>query len=319
MTTHERRAAGRYAATPESWTWPASMYDVLGIDPDVPPGPGPLLALAAGEDRDHLERALSGAEPMTESFAVRGSREPADDDGASGRLTVTGRWQTGAGGHPTLTGFVIDTTEEESALRERAVSAELGRAVVSHAAVDHAKGMLMVLYGLDDHDAFELLRWRSQQVNVPLATLARHVAGELARDEGLSPAARSAVAGSLAGALDGDVPVEHDAVALQGAEAPQGASVETLDGPPLTVTVVGAVDVPAAHRLARKVAEAWPRARAEGELTLDLRAATYLSEAGEGVVRAASRRAQRDDVSFQVATSDRTSTDGTTRGHATKR
>lgn len=305
MTTHERRAAGGYTATPESWTWSPSMYDVLGIDADVPPGPEPLLALAAGADREHLERALSGAEPMTETFAVRGSVEPGDDDQGRGpgRLTVTGRWHTDEAG-PTLTGFVIDTTEEEAALRRRAVSAELGRAVASHAAVDHAKGMLMVLYGLDDDDAFELLRWRSQQVNVPLATLARHLAGELARDAGLSPAARAEAAASLTAALDGTPPPDRS----PGGEP--GAVVETLDDP-LTVAVSGDVDVPAARRLAHEVAGAWDRARASGELTLDLREATHLSEAGEGVVRAASRRARRDDVALEVAAEPASSAEGT--------
>jgi len=52
--------------------------------------------------------------------------------------------------------------------------------------IDQAKGMLMVIYGVDAEGAFGLLRWQSQQHNVRLRLLAEQLTKdlvELARDK----------------------------------------------------------------------------------------------------------------------------------------
>jgi len=287
-----RPVAGRYLATGDRWSWSESMYDLVGVARDVTPGPGPLLALVGGEERELLGPALT--DPTTEPFVVRcrGTRA----DGRERRLTLTGRWSAGPDG-PCVSGSLVDTTDEEAALRQRAAALELERAVASHAAVDHAKGMLTVLYGLDGNDAFELLRWRSQQVNVPLATLARQLVGALTDAGGLRSDRRAATAHALAAALDEPVGTE---VTRSGRAS--GATVERLDDDPPRVLIVGTVDVPSARHLAHEVADAWDLARASRRLTIDLREAAPLGAAGTGVVLAAARRARRDEVALEVET-----------------
>ena len=46
--------------------------------------------------------------------------------------------------------------------------------------IEQAKGMLMFIYGLDEHAAFDLLRWQSQQHNVKLRLLAEQVVKDIA-------------------------------------------------------------------------------------------------------------------------------------------
>jgi len=46
--------------------------------------------------------------------------------------------------------------------------------------IEQAKGMLMFIYGLDEHAAFDLLRWQSQQHNVKLRALAEQVVKDIA-------------------------------------------------------------------------------------------------------------------------------------------
>jgi hypothetical protein len=46
------------------------------------------------------------------------------------------------------------------------------------AVIDQAKGMLILVYGVDEDGAFEMLRWRSQSTNTKLRTLA----GQLVAD-----------------------------------------------------------------------------------------------------------------------------------------
>jgi hypothetical protein len=45
--------------------------------------------------------------------------------------------------------------------------------------IEQAKGMLMFIYGLDEHGAFDLLRWQSQQHNVKLRLLAEQVVKDI--------------------------------------------------------------------------------------------------------------------------------------------
>ena len=54
--------------------------------------------------------------------------------------------------------------------------------------IEQAKGMLMVVYGIDADAAFALLRWQSQQYNVKL----RLVAGQIAVDFTAASRRRSA-------------------------------------------------------------------------------------------------------------------------------
>lgn len=53
-----------------------------------------------------------------------------------------------------------------------------GLGVARRAAIDRAKGMLMLVYNLDDAEAFNLLRWRSQNTNAKLRDLAHQIAAD---------------------------------------------------------------------------------------------------------------------------------------------
>ena len=48
----------------------------------------------------------------------------------------------------------------------------------SRADIERTKGMLMLIYGMDDSAAFELLKWRSQETNTKLRLLAQQIAAD---------------------------------------------------------------------------------------------------------------------------------------------
>jgi hypothetical protein len=59
----------------------------------------------------------------------------------------------------------------------------------SRALIEQAKGMLMLLYGIDGDKAFDLLRWQSQEHNIKLRLIAEQVMKdmiELSRSKSLS-------------------------------------------------------------------------------------------------------------------------------------
>lgn len=47
--------------------------------------------------------------------------------------------------------------------------------------IDQAKGMLMIIYGVDADDAFTLLRWQSQHHNVKLRAVAEQVVTDFSK------------------------------------------------------------------------------------------------------------------------------------------
>ena len=74
-------------------------------------------------------------------------------------------------------GYYVDITPLERE-RQDEVTAAVTVITEERAAIEHAKGMLMLIYGMDEPAAFELLKWRSQETNVKLRLLARQVAAD---------------------------------------------------------------------------------------------------------------------------------------------
>jgi len=59
--------------------------------------------------------------------------------------------------------------------------AAVAEVVENRAVIEQAKGMLMLVYGIDADGAFELLRLRSQHSNVKLRLLAEQIVADLTR------------------------------------------------------------------------------------------------------------------------------------------
>jgi hypothetical protein len=58
--------------------------------------------------------------------------------------------------------------------------------------IEQAKGMLMILYGIDADAAFAVLRWRSQELNVKLHAVAAQLVADLPHEIQLASDSRKA-------------------------------------------------------------------------------------------------------------------------------
>ena len=58
------------------------------------------------------------------------------------------------------------------------ITAKVAEITEHRAVIEQAKGMLMLIYGLDADPAFDLLKWRSQKSNVKLRQLAQKLIDE---------------------------------------------------------------------------------------------------------------------------------------------
>lgn len=75
-------------------------------------------------------------------------------------------------------GFYVDVSPSIAQARQQAVTEVVAEIAEARGAIEQAKGMLMLIYRLDEDAAFELLKWRSQETNTKLRLLAE----QLARD-----------------------------------------------------------------------------------------------------------------------------------------
>ena len=76
-------------------------------------------------------------------------------------------------------GFYVDITDDEYADIQQSLGEELNAIIPKRAAIEQAKGMLMALYAVNEDAAFSILRWRSQQLNVKLSTIALRPVADL--------------------------------------------------------------------------------------------------------------------------------------------
>jgi AmiR/NasT family two-component response regulator len=61
---------------------------------------------------------------------------------------------------------------------QETLTVEVAKIVENRAAIEQAKGMLMVVYGVNATTAFNVLKWRSQENNAKLRPLAQQIVTE---------------------------------------------------------------------------------------------------------------------------------------------
>ena len=74
-------------------------------------------------------------------------------------------------------GYYVDVTPSEREHQDQ-VTAAVAVIAESRADIERTKGMLMLIYGMDEPAAFELLKWRSQETNTKLRLLAAQIAAD---------------------------------------------------------------------------------------------------------------------------------------------
>jgi hypothetical protein len=73
-------------------------------------------------------------------------------------------------------GFYVDVSPPPERAQEDLVTARLAEISENRASIEQTKGMLMLIYRINDNAAFNLLKWLSQEANVKLRLLAEQIA-----------------------------------------------------------------------------------------------------------------------------------------------
>ena len=188
----ERVGWFRYLFGNEHWEWSAEVQRMHGYQPGTVTPTTELVLSHTHPDEYRqipgtLELIRQTGQALTSRHRIR------DVQGRVHHVMVVGNQvyddtRTVIG----IQGFYIDITRTELDRRYR-LSAAVSRIGENRAAIEQAKGMLMLVYGVDASTACELLRWRSEQTNVALSQLAEQIARDFhgARNGDTTPPAQS--------------------------------------------------------------------------------------------------------------------------------
>jgi PAS domain S-box-containing protein len=158
----------------ERWEWSPEVERMHGYEPGtVQPTTALVLSHKHPEDYERVAATLDEIRRTRQPFSAR--HRIIDVHGSTREVVVVaGHLRDDAGVSIGTEGFYVDVTR--STVEEQVTITEAVAEITKHrSTIEQAKGVLMVVYGIDADAAFELLKWRSQESNLKLRVLAEHL------------------------------------------------------------------------------------------------------------------------------------------------
>jgi PAS domain S-box-containing protein len=160
----------------EKWTWSDAVARMHGYEPgEVEPTTELMLRHRHPDDVANVEASLKNTKAP-----FGGRHRIITTSGETRNVVVVGELVTDVDGDVVATrGFYVDVTATVKEDVQKTVTDELQNIVAHRAIIDQAKGMLMAIYDITDDAAFEVLRWRSQEMNVKLFDIATELVARI--------------------------------------------------------------------------------------------------------------------------------------------
>jgi hypothetical protein len=167
----------------ERWEWSDEVARMHGYEPgSVVPTTQLLLSHKHPDDREHVRDLLNYALQSGGSFSSR-HRFVDTAGGVHDAIVVADRILDESGAVLGTAGYYIDLTdtfdEARFETRQEVLDEALPDLFESRAAIEQAKGVLMVVYRVSADQAFRVLQWRSQETNTKLRALAKQLVNEV--------------------------------------------------------------------------------------------------------------------------------------------
>ena len=173
-----------------AWTWSDTVARMHGYEPgEIEPTTELVLSHKHPDDLARVKGLLQqSVAPFSSRHRIRTTT------GEIRKVVVVGDPVTDPDGRTVASrGFYIDITDSFNADLQQSISDEL-QVIVSHREViDQAKGMLMLIYEISADAAFAVLKWRSQELNTKLSTIAEKLVAELPHLRNAHPANRAPI------------------------------------------------------------------------------------------------------------------------------
>lgn len=165
----------RFFFADERWEWSPQVERMHGYEPEtVQPTTELVLSHKHPDDYGKVAATIEEIRRTAGAFSTR--HRIIDTRGDIRHVVVVGQQMrddedvvVGSDG------FYVDVTPSIAEAREESVTEAVAEIAEARGGIEQAKGMLMLLYGINADSAFDLLKWRSQQANVKLRLLAEQV------------------------------------------------------------------------------------------------------------------------------------------------
>ena len=165
----------RFYFDDQRWEWSEQVQRMHGYEPgSVTPTTELVLSHKHPDDRGQVAATIHDILNTRKPFSTR--HRIVDTSGNVHHVIVAGDQlydgqDTVIGTH----GFYVDISRLHDPDHEDRITAKLAEFTENRAAIEQTKGMLMLIYGIDEDDAFNLLKWLSQEANVKLRLLAEQI------------------------------------------------------------------------------------------------------------------------------------------------
>lgn len=168
----------------DRWWWSEGLYRLHGFERgEVVPTTGLLIAHTYRDDAEKLRDTLSGVLRVGGPYSCY--HRIVDMGGHVRTVVVVGEATCGDDGAVTgLRGFVADVTGDRREDLQASIDAAVEGVTRHRAAIEQAKGALMLEYGIDAEGAFALLRRCSEHANVKLHVVAEALVALMAEGRG---------------------------------------------------------------------------------------------------------------------------------------
>lgn len=165
----------RFYFTDLRWEWSEQVQRMHGYEPgSVTPTTDLVLSHKHPDDRGQVAATIDQIVNTHKAFSTR--HRIIDTKGNVRHVVVVGDQLYDDKGVVIGThGFYIDVSPLRDQEREDLVTAKLAEITEQRASIEQAKGMLMLIYGISDNAAFDLLKWLSQEANIKLRLVAERI------------------------------------------------------------------------------------------------------------------------------------------------
>nr|WP_232077743.1 PAS and ANTAR domain-containing protein [Mycolicibacterium aichiense] len=167
----------RFYFADERWEWSDEVQIMHGYEPGtVSPTTELVLSHKHPDDYQQVATTLDDVRQHHQAFSTR--HRIVDTAGNIHHVIVVADKLLDDTGEVVGTeGFYVDVTPTEDRNKKQ-FSEAIAEIAENRATIEQAKGMLMVVYGIESDAAFDLLRWRSQEANIKLRLLAEQVVAD---------------------------------------------------------------------------------------------------------------------------------------------
>lgn len=165
----------RFYFADQRWEWSDEVQRMHGYEPGtVTPTTDLVVSHKHPDDRDEVAATIDDMVERRGAFSTR--HRIVDTGGATHDVVVVGDQFRDDNDEVIGThGFYIDVTAEPETDPEDVITAKVAAIAQRRTVIDQTKGMLMLVYGIDESAAFDLLKSLSQARNMKLAPLAEQI------------------------------------------------------------------------------------------------------------------------------------------------